>query len=177
MSAAGVKALSVPMVIVWMPIGRDAALASGALGKAAIPSTACASIEEVCAAVASEHAGLALLAEEALTSDSIAKLREALENQPSWSDLPLLLLTGGGNSTGASLHKLSKMRVLGNMTLLERPLRSVTLIAAVQSALASRQRQFQTRNHIRDLQETQLKLAQANADLKQFAFAASHDLQ
>ncbi len=177
MSAAGVQTQSVPLVIIWAPSGRDAALAGEALQWAAIPSTACTSIEDVCAAVASEHAGVAILAEEALTSASIEQLQDAREKQPFWSDLPLLLLTGGGTSTGASLKKLSEMRVLGNIMLLERPLRSVTLIAAVQSALATRRRQFQTRDQILQLQEAQEKLAQANADLKQFAFAASHDLQ
>jgi signal transduction histidine kinase len=177
MSTAGVQTQSVPVVILWTPVGRDAALAGEALQRASIPSTPYTSIEDVCAAVSSEHAGLAILAEEALSSASIEQLQKTLENQPSWSDLPLLLLTGGGNSTSASLNRLRKMRVLGNITLLERPLRSVTLVAAVQSALASRRRQFQTRDQILQLQEAQEKLAQANADLKQFAFAASHDLQ
>lgn len=177
MSAPVVQPQTIPVVVVWAPRGRDAALASSALSRAAIPSKPCTSIGEVCNEVASEQAGVALLAEEALTSASIEQLRETLGNQPSWSDLPLLLLTGGGNSTDASLQKLGKMRVLGNITLLERPLRSVTLIAAVQAALASRRRQFQTRDDIRELQEAKHKLAQANADLKQFAFAASHDLQ
>jgi light-regulated signal transduction histidine kinase (bacteriophytochrome) len=69
------------------------------------------------------------------------------------------------------------MRILGNITLLERPLRSVTLVAAVESAIAARKRQLETARYIRDLEHTQHKLSQANADLKQFAFAASHDLQ
>ncbi len=166
-----------PNVAFWAPVGRDAELAAAALRRAEIVSTACSSLEEVCEAIGNEETGSAVLAEEALTRASIDRLQDALAQQPPWSDLPLILLTGGGNSTGASLEKLSRMRVLGNITLLERPLRSVTLVASVQSALASRRRQFETRDFIRELQEAQAKLGQANSDLKQFAFAASHDLQ
>lgn len=166
-----------PIAIIWAPVGRDATLAKDALRRATIRSKCCSNINDVRIAVLQEDAGLAILAEEALSSDAIEQLREVLAQQPPWSDLPIVLLTGGGRSTEASLYKLSKMRALGNITLLERPVRSVTLVAAVQSALMSRRRQLQTRDYIRELEETQLKLAQANSDLQQFAFAASHDLQ
>jgi signal transduction histidine kinase len=171
------KTQSDPIAIIWAPVGRDATLARDALHRAAIRSKCCSNINEVRIAVCEEDAGLAILAEEALSSDAIEQLREVLAQQPPWSDLPIVLLTGGGRSTEASLYKLSKMRALGNITLLERPVRSVTLVAAVQSALMSRGRQLQTRDYIRELEETQVKLAQANTDLQQFAFAASHDLQ
>ena len=166
-----------PKVIIWAPVGRDSLLAAQVLHRASIDSQAHDNVDDICSAIRSEDAGLAILAEEALSLRSIEKLRETLEQQPPWSDLPLILLTGGGNSTEASLNRLRSMRVLGNITLLERPLRGVTLVAAVEAALASRRRQFQSRDYIRALQEAQSKLAQANADLKQFAFAASHDLQ
>lgn len=165
------------VVVIWAPVGRDAALAADVLNRAEIHSRPCYSVEEVCTAIATGEAGIAILAEETLHTASIAMLRQTLDGQPPWSDLPLLLLTGGGNSTEASLSKLSRMRILGNITLLERPLRMVTLTTAVRSGLASRQRQMQARDYIRTMQSTQEKLAQANADLKQFAFAASHDLQ
>jgi signal transduction histidine kinase len=164
-------------VVIWTPVGKDAVLTREALRQAGIESRSCNDSGDVSAAIRDEHTGLAILAEEALSSKAIEEIKRALEQQPPWSDLPLLLLTGGGNSTGASLMKFREMRVLGNMTLLERPLRRVTLIVAVQAALASRRRQLQTKAYIEELQEAQNGLAQANADLQQFAFAASHDLQ
>ncbi len=166
-----------PDVIIWTPVGRDASLSSEVLNRAGIQPRLCTNVSEVCEALSSRNSGLLIVAEEALSSETIQRIGETLKQQPPWSDLPLLLLTSGGTSTEASLNKLVRMRVLGNITLLERPLRSVTLVAAVRSALASRRRQFQTRDYIQELQEAQNELAQANADLKQFAFAASHDLQ
>ena len=40
------------------------------------------------------------------------------------------------------------MEILGNVTVLERPMRVAALVSAVRSALRSRQRQYQTRDHL-----------------------------
>jgi signal transduction histidine kinase len=163
--------------IVWMPVGQDASLVCGLLDQAAISCTRCCSAGEICATLEAGTLGAAILAEEALDGEAVREIGDALRQQPSWSHLPIVLLTFGRNSTEASLYRLECMRALGNVTLLERPLRKMTLLASVRSALESRQRQFETRDHIRQLQEAQQNLVQANSDLEQFAFAASHDLQ
>lgn len=163
--------------IVWMPVGQDAELVCGLLEQANLLCTCCRSAPEVCAKLGGETLGAAIVAEEALDEDTVREIGDALAQQPSWSHLPVILLTSGGNSTEASLCKLEKMRTLGNIVLLERPLRKVTLVTAVRSALEARQRQLNTRDHIRQLQEAHRNLVQANSDLEQFAFAASHDLQ
>jgi signal transduction histidine kinase len=83
-----------------------------------------------------------------------------------------------GRAFGGFFNKLLEViRALGNIILLERPLRKVTLLAAVRSALEARKRQFETRDYISQLQEAHRNLMRANSDLEQFAFAASHDLQ
>lgn len=163
--------------IVWMPVGQDATLVCGLLEYAKLPCICCRSAPEICANLSEETLGLAIVAEEALDERAVREIADALAQQSSWSHLPMVLLTSGGNSTEGSLHKLERMRALGNIILLERPLRKVTLLAAVRSALEARQRQFETRDHIRQLQEAHRNLMQANFDLEQFAFAASHDLQ
>lgn len=161
-----------------MPVGQDARLVCGLLDRANLRCTSCDSVLDVCAHLSRETLGSAVVAEEALYEKVVRNsIVDALARQPSWSHLPIILLTSGGNSTEASLHRLENMQPLGNITLLERPLRKVTLLAAVRSALESRQRQFETRDYIRELQEAHRNLIQANFDLEQFAFAASHDLQ
>lgn len=166
-----------PAAVIWMPVGKDAMLASTALDRAGIVSKLCKTVADVVAATLEEDSGLLLLAEEALTPATIDQIQAVLSRQPAWSDLPIILLTGGGTSTERSLHKLRRMQALGKSMLLERPLRSVTLVAAVRSALSSRARQHEIRDYIRELEQAQQRLALANSDLKQFAFAASHDLR
>jgi PAS domain S-box-containing protein len=73
--------------------------------------------------------------------------------QPSWSDLPLLILTAGGRD--ASRTSISEYEVLGLGTpvLLERPIRTATLISSVRAALRARLRQYEIRDTFAQLKE------------------------
>ena len=70
-----------------------------------------------------------------------------LAGQPPWSDLPVLLLTRAGADSQIAAQTL---RTLGNVTLLERPVRVAALVSAVRSAFRARARQFQARTHLEE---------------------------
>ena len=172
------------VALIWAPVGRDAALAGAALDRAGLSSRECSSVDELCSTIAAQQASLAIIAEEALGPNQIVQLRRTLEQQPPWSDFPFIVLTSGGTSTEASLRRYYRIRELSNIILLERPIRTVTLIVAAQSALVSRRRQYQLRDYLLErerVEHTLLKqaedLALSNSDLRQFAYVASHDLQ
>src|SRR5205085_236221 len=95
-----------------------------------------------------EGAAAVLLTEEALTLQAAACLRAALEGQPPWSDLPLVVLTSGGETTPGSMRMLDRLGPSANATLLERPLRAVTLVSAVRAALRTRRHQYRVREHL-----------------------------
>lgn len=128
------------------PVGRDAALAARILGKAGLAAEVCADVAELCAGL--PEAGAAVVAEEALTPDAVGCVVQVLERQPSWSDLPFVILTGGGGSTAATVRHAHLLERLGHVTLIERPLRAVTLVTAVRAALRSRSRQYELRDRM-----------------------------
>src|SRR5579871_6481514 len=136
-------------VLVFAPFGKDAALIERVLRQSAVNITAFTELEVFGAAI-SEDAGAAIITEEVLQNGAIGALAQRLSAQPPWSDFPLIVLTGSGLSTASTESAVRSRAPLGNVTLLERPLRPVTLISAVRSALLARRRQYEVRDHLRE---------------------------
>jgi len=117
----------------------------------------------------------ALLApEEAISFERTTALYEVLASQPPWSDLPILVLTRPGAD---SLELSEATRMLGNVTLLERPLRVATLLSAVRTALRARERQYQIRGYLeaQARHEESLRLADQRKD--EFLATLGHELR
>jgi signal transduction histidine kinase len=95
-----------------------------------------------------EGAGAAIISEESFFGNSIGELLNVLNEQPPWSDFPLILLTVSGRVTVESERLREMRRPLGNLFLLERPLRPETLLSTLEIALRGRERQYQIRDQI-----------------------------
>jgi signal transduction histidine kinase len=149
-------------VLIHAPYGRDGSLIQKELQKAGFLATVCDSVEGLCQAM-SEGAAAALIADETLHPSTIGCLADQLASQPKWSDFPLLVLTSGGASTPASRYRLALLRPLGNVTLLERPLRPVTLVSSVDAALRSRRHQYQLCEHLGRIESSEQALRQSEA--------------
>jgi light-regulated signal transduction histidine kinase (bacteriophytochrome) len=146
------------------------------LQRAGMRAESCATVEDLGQQV-QVGAGAAVLTTEALSVSRIQVLVQVLDRQPAWSALPFVLLTSGGASTRRSLRQLALLEQLKTITLLERPLRKVTLVSAVQVALRLRRRQYEIRDYLAERQHREAQLQRANDDLQQFTSVASHDLQ
>jgi two-component system CheB/CheR fusion protein len=137
----------------------------------------CGSLAE-CAEHIQSGAGALILTEEALELGSLSHLFEALAAQPSWSELPLIILTTGGESRLARLLELVA-DAAGSMTLLERPVGTTTLIRSLEVALNSRRRQYQVRDFLEEQHRKQCELEQARESLnraKQFDDAVMENM-
>ncbi len=136
-------------LLILAPIGRDATAAAQLLEAAGIICVTCRNLEDLCRRL-TEGAGAALITEEAFIRESCNRLNNWVSGQPPWSDFPFIVLTSQQTSAFAHAHRLRLLESLGNVSLLERPLGSVTLVSATKSALRARGRQYQVQDHLLD---------------------------
>jgi PAS domain S-box-containing protein len=129
-------------VLVLAPTTADAALCQTALTEAGCPFFLSSDLGELCRDLG-EGAG-AILITEALPTDGRDSLADALRRQPAWSDLPVLLLA----SDPADPLVSWAIEQLGNVTIVERPLRISTLVSALRVAVKARRRQYQLRDQM-----------------------------
>ena len=150
--------------IILAPLGRDGSLALMMLNEAGYGGIVATDLNSLCEALG-EGSGVLIIAAEALRGADLGPLLEHLHQQPAWSDLPIVLMThhGGSEQTGSS--HLSGL--LGNVTFLERPFHPVTLISLVSAALRGRRRQYEARDRLIDLSESELRLQRTLETLEQ----------
>ena len=129
-------------IAICAPTGQDASLTAKVFESVGIESVVCANVSELMEQL-QRGAGAVLLVEEIIGAAAMRPLIQFVQAQPTWSDIPVLVLT----RTGAdSVEVQQAVETLGNVTLLERPVRTIALIAATRSALRARQRQYQVRH-------------------------------
>jgi signal transduction histidine kinase len=129
------------------PTGRDAAVAAEVLGSAGLHASPCADMPALCRLVGA-GVGAVLVAEEALNSEASAMLLSMLAEQPPWSDVPIVVLTGEDELSRAIPRALDQLASHANVTLLERPVRVATIVTVLRSALRARKRQYDVRDHL-----------------------------
>ena len=136
-------------MLVLAPTTRDGRLIERFLGEIDVITHLCSDLDELCDQF-ERGAGALLIGQEALTGYDLERLLKRLENQPQWSELPLLL------STPHSLNSVEVQRILEtlpNVMLMERPLRVNTLLSLTRMALKARERQYQIRGHLQQRED------------------------
>ena len=127
-------------------MGRDAKIAASILATNRIDSRVCASLDETLPLL--DQAQCLVVAEEALTSSDRNHFATWLENQPAWSDFPIVLLTMRGTEFDKRLAFLDRYLIV-----LERPFLASSLANCVRSALRARARQLEVKSYIEQKQE------------------------
>ncbi len=142
-------------VLLFVPTPRDAELTHSLLIRAGLDCAICINIEHLSLQI-DAGAGAIVLTEEAIADDRIELLLAALDRQPAWSDVPVVMLMRGGVQSPVAARVLA---ALGNVMLLERPAPMRSVLSAVQAAVRSRQRQYQIRDQIDFIDRTRRELA------------------
>lgn len=163
-------------VLVLAAIKPDAILTEQVLREASLQPTICVDLQELCQAI-KDGVGAILVAEEMLFPKGLDELKEALNKQEPWSEIPVIVITCGGDLTQSAYEIIQAQEILRNVTLLERPVRLFTLVSIVKSVLKSRQRQYQMRDLLEKCQSSTEAAQAANKAKSYFLANMSHEIR
>ena len=129
-------------VLVLAPAGRDTSVIAQMLEKAGIGVAVCADLSALVRALELQAGTTAIVAQEALLSVDTRGLSQWIDAQPPWSDFPFVLLAFRNHGYRGDTRLVGRLaELLGNVTVLERPLHPVTLVSAARAAFRARRRQ------------------------------------
>lgn len=162
-------------VLVVAPVGRDGELTCQVLSGAGIPALQCADLDEV-AREMETGAGALLLTIDALGAAEAGRLDRLLQAQEPWSDLSVVLAVDRGLAQGKD-SPLALLERAGTLTVLERPVRVVTLLSVLRSALRARARQYELRDLVEQLRTNVVRLDAERVVRERFVALLAHDLR
>src|SRR5829696_4138498 len=169
------RALIDRRTLVHAPVGRDGVLTKEVLTRADLPCDICDDIVSLGDEL-QRGAGAIILTEEVLDRPGLRLLARALEQQPAWSDIPVLVFAGGEQSR-APLRTLQTLELLRNVTLLDRPMRLAAVISTLRAALRARERQYELRDVLMALRSARDEAERANRLKDEFLATLSHELR
>lgn len=159
-------------VLIFPPSRRDGEATLHVLQQAGLTCCICQSGATL-AAQLDEGAGAIVLTDSGLMDPEFEAVLASLNQQPPWSDIPIVLLchSGSQSTTTPMLERLT------NATLLDRPTSARTLISAVQAAIRVRLRQYQARDQLEALKRAEEDLRNADRRKDEFLAMLAHELR
>jgi len=152
-------------ILIIAPSGHDAENTAQVLRAEGIAAQVCGGLQQACDEAGSGVGGF-LFTHESLTARSLVHLLQLLEQQPPWSDIPIILLASGYEPGAPIFHSVKDLGNSSAVTVLDRPLRVVTLVSAVKASLRARRRQYQVRDLLRQRESILAELSNRAATLE-----------
>ncbi|HMI87443.1 MAG TPA: ATP-binding protein [Polyangiaceae bacterium] len=149
-------------VLVLMPSLRDTERTLQLLADASVACAGCADVLGLCRELRA-GAGAVLLTDEIISADIDRRLESVLCEQPAWSALPILVLAREG--TGERMQR-GALGAYNSVIIVERPVRTRSLVSAVQSALRARRNQYEIREAIREHERQAAELTAQDEKLR-----------
>jgi signal transduction histidine kinase/CheY-like chemotaxis protein len=170
-------------ILILTSTQKDSDSASKLLAESSLHPYICLNIEDLLIKI-SDGAGTLLLAKEVLFDKNLERLKEQLNQQLSWSDLPIVILASAGDLTQGKKETLQVLKSLRNTTVLERPIRVATLASILESAIANRKRQYEVRDLVhllvvarQEAESSKKESDQANQAKSEFLANMSHEIR
>jgi signal transduction histidine kinase len=160
-------------VLVLPVTRRDGEVTCSLMAKAGIFCQVSRDLPEMAAQVG-ENVGTLILTEAALMNPDMPVLVAALRNQPAWSDVPVVVLM---RDAGSSIGDLQVLERLGNVTVLDRPVSTRSMISAVQTALRDRRKQYRIRDQLAEQALAEQALVKADQRKDEFLATLAHELR
>jgi len=157
-------------VLVLAPTRADARVSVQMLEEWGISAQAFELASELVAEIR-RGVGAIIITDDAAKRDAMKQLRFVVDQQPSWSELPILLLAR------PDFPGIDVLRGFPGMIVLDRPVHMRTLISAVQAALRARLRQYELRNQLQRVRAANLELHDAARAKDEFLATLSHELR
>jgi len=152
--------------LILAPHGRDAQVAAMILRAAGFPAETFGDLAGLCAEM-EKGAGLAIVTDQAMYDSDLRAMANYIENQPPWSDFPIILLTRRDSAADRNPAAARIEELLGNVTLVERPFHVATLLSVVRTAVRSRRRQYEARSRLEALRASEERLSELTDTLEQ----------
>ena len=157
-------------IVLSANIGRNATVLRQALESQGLVCVNAPTVRAVIDAIQT-NASLVVITEEVLTTEKkIKDLSKCLNNQPEWSDIPVILLLKDCRRFPSCMAFLRQAEYIGSLVLLEMPLKQHEFISVVRSCLQNRQRQYVLRDTLQQLRES-------NQILENFSHMVAHELR
>jgi len=160
-------------VLVLPVTRRDGEVTCALLERAGVECIVCSDLEGMAAEVPL-GVGALMLTEAALAQPQMQTLLAVLRSQPAWSDVPVVMLIRDHQSPVAGLRVLE---LLGNLTVLDRPVSTRSMISAIQSALRDRRKQYRIRDQLMEQARAEQALVKADQRKDEFLATLAHELR
>lgn len=161
MRAASAPSTAEQAVLILAPIGRDAELTGSLLQSHNIDCITCRSTDELLDRMA-QGSGPVIAAEEAFDEETVERLFDFVHNQPSWSDLPLVIF----GTRQKRIARLAAQTAWYSVTILPRPVQVPTFLSMIRAAVEARRKQFELRDLVRDLERVNHHLQERTTQLR-----------
>jgi PAS domain S-box-containing protein len=149
-------------VLLFVPTKKDAEVTRALLARSGLSSLTCESLDQLADEIVA-GAGAVMLTEEALALPGITRNLLNLQEQPEWSDLPLVILIRGG---GQAAKAEAVLKTLTNVTVLERPAPARSVLSAVEAAVRGRKRQYEMRAQLEAIKHAEERARQLQQELE-----------